>query len=318
MEFVTKKTTELTTDELCQLSTLFYEVFERQLLAEDFKDFYVHNFMGYSYHTLILNEGKIVGANSLVPIKYVFDDIVYKFVNSGGTMISKTCRGIENFYDMIKESYRNAEAEGFIACTGFPNDNSYPLFKGTKLMRDIGKMNTYILPYRIGCVKKKLAILNPLSKFLCSLYVTFNGWIASNNLVSFKIHKDHHTFDMFRYQMNGGDYNKIKVGNGYAYYRIAMHEGVRTAFIVDVTEKSARNFQKTVKGILKTESQHMDLILYVGNLPFKNNGLIKLPRKYEPKNFNFTGQILCKDAIDKKIFFDYNNWDVNLSNYDLI
>jgi hypothetical protein len=118
--------------------------------------------------------------------------------------------------------------------------------------------------------------------------------------------------------MNGGDYNKIKVGNGYAYYRIAMHEGVRTAFIVDVTEKSARNFQKTVKGILKTESQHMDLILYVGNLPFKNNGLIKLPRKYEPKNFNFTGQILCKDAIDKKIFFDYNNWDVNLSNYDLI
>ena len=108
------------------------------------------------------------------------------------------------------------------------------------------------------------------------------------------------------------------MGNGKAIYAVTVHEGVRTAFIVDITEKSAYNFQKAVKEILKLEKASMDLILYVGNLPFGNTGLIKVPRKYEPKNFNFTGQIFDKNSVDKKLFFDFNSWDVNLSNYDLI
>ena len=318
MDFVTKKTIELSQNELQQLSELFEEVFGRPNSVEGFLKSYTSNYLGYSYHTLIKKDNRIVGSNSLVPINYYIDGKVYRCVNSGGTMISKSCRGIENFYDLIKESYSNAESEGFIACTGFPNDNSYPLFKGIKLMKDIGKMHTYMLPYRIGGVKKWLVCFNLLSKLLCWCYVTVCGIIASKETVKFKIHKDHGTFDDYRYKKAEGAYVSLNIGNGKAYYRVANHEGVRTAFIVDITEKSAKNFLCTVKEILKRERKNMDLILYVGNLPFGDHGLIKVPRKYEPKNFNFTGHIFDEKLIDKNVFFDINNWDVNLSNYDLI
>ncbi len=316
MEFVTKKTSELSQDELLQLKNVFEEVFERPTSVEAFMKSYTSNYLGYSFHTLVISEGKIVGSNSLVPIKYVIDGKEVKWVNSGGTMISPSCRGIENFYDMIRESYRNAESEGFTACTGFPNDNSYPLFKGTRLMKDIGKMYTYMLPYRIGGVKKSLKWLNPLSKLFCYGYVFISGFFASKTVAQYKIHKKHEHFDQYRY--NSPFYKKINIGNGKAIYAVTVHEEIRTAFIIDITEKSAKNFQKTVKEVLKQEHSNMDLILYVGNLPFSNTGLIKVPRKCEPKNFNFTGQIFDKDAFDKRLFFDFDSWDVNLSNYDLI
>ena len=277
---------------------------------------YTRNYLGYSFHTLVLDGDKIVGANSLVPINYCVNGEIMKFVNSGGTMISKSYRGIENFYDMIRESYRNAEAEGFVACTGFPNDNSYPLFKGTKLMRDIGKMHTYMLPFRIGGVKKSLIWLNPLSQLFSYGYVFLCGLFASKNIPQFSIHKDHKCFDQHRY--NSSSYIKMDVDSGQAIYTVTVYEGVRTAFIIDVTKKSAKNFQYTVKEILKREYKNIDLILYVGNLPFGGHGMIKVPRKYEPKNFNFTGQIFDKKSMDKKMFFDFDSWDVNLSNYDLI
>ena len=316
MDFITKKTTELTENELLQLKNLFEVVFERPSSVEDFLKSYTSNYLGYSFHTLIKNDNKIVGSNSLVPINYIIDGDVVRWVNSGGTMISPACRGIENFYDMIKESYRNAEREGFTACTGFPNDNSYPLFKGTKLMKDIGKMYTYMLPFRVGGVKSSLRWLNPLSELFCLGYIYINGLFASKKVSQFRIHKEHGSFDQYRY--NDSIYKTINAGNGKAIYAVIIHEGVRTAFIVDITEKSAYNFQKAVKEILKREKASMDLILYVGNLPFGNTGLIKVPRKFEPKNFNFTGQIFDKKLVNKDVFFDFNSWDVNLSSYDLI
>jgi len=318
MEFITKKTSELTQEELQQLSDLFEEVFERPSTVEGFLSSYTSNYLGGSFHTLIIKDGKIVGANSLVPIEYYVDDKKMLFINSGGTMISKHSRGLENFYDMISESYRYLKENGYGAYVGFPNDNSYPLFIGTKLMKDIGKMYTYMLPYRVGGVKKKLKLLNPLSKLFCQCYSVVSGWFASDKVVSFKIHKAHETFDDYRYKKNNGNYVSLNIGRGKAYYRIANHDDVRTAFIVDVTEKSAKNFQRTVREILKREKKNMDLILYVGNLPFSGHGLIRIPRKYEPKNFYFTGHIFDEKAIDKKMFYDFNSWDVNLSNYDLI
>ena len=96
------------------------------------------------------------------------------------------------------------------------------------------------------------------------------------------------------------------------------HEGVRTAFIVDVSPKSPRNFVDAVKYLLKHHSKEFDLVLYPGELPFGVTGMIKLPRKVEPKNFNMTANILDKEAVDESVIYDIRNWDTNLSNYDLI
>jgi hypothetical protein len=318
MEFVTKKTIELTQEEKKQIAKLFEEVFELPYSPEFFEKSYVCNYLGYSYHTLFKDNEVVVGVNSMVPIEYEVNGKIMPFVNSGGTMIAKSHRGIDNFCDLIDESYDYIEKEGYKAYVGFPNDNSYPLYIGMGIMEDIGRMYTYMLPFRVGGVKKKLAMLNPLSKLLCRCYIMVNGWMSSKEVAQFKIRKDHTSFDEYRYKKNEGAYGEIAVGNGKAYYRVMNHDGVRTAFIVDVTEKTARNFCKVCTEIWKREKNNIDLILYVGNLPFKHHGMIKVPRKFEPKNFNFTGHIFNEKAIDKGVFYEFGSWDVNLSNYDLI
>lgn len=318
MEFVTKKTIELSREEKVQIAKLFEEVFESPCRPEGFEKSYVCNYLGYSYHTLFKDDGAIVGVNSMVPIEYEVDGKTMPFVNSGGTMISKSHRGIDNFCDLIDESYAFIEKEGYKAYVGFPNDNSYPLYIGMGMMEDIGKMYTYMLPFRVGGVKKNLAMLNPLSKLFCRCYTMVDNWMASKEVAEFRIKKEHASFDGYRYKKNEGAYCVIELGKGKAYYRVTNHEGVRTAFIVDVTEKSAKNFCKVCKEIWKREKRNIDLILYVGNLPFKHHGMIRIPRKYEPKNFNFTGHIFDEKEIDKKVFYNFGSWDVNLSNYDLI
>lgn len=316
MDYITKKTLELTQAEKQGIATLFEEVFESPCTAEDFEDSYVNNYLGYSYHTLFIDNGRIVGVNSMVPIEYYYNGVKMPFVNAGGTMIAKSHRGIDNFCDLIDESYAYAEKEGYKAYVGFPNDNSYPIYIGMGMMEEIGKMYTYMLPFRVGGIKKILKFLNPLSQIFAWGYSTIMGWFASKDVIQFAISKTHETFDEYRY--NSEHYVKLDIGKGKAYYRVLNHEGVRTAFIVDVSEKSAKNFQQTVKEILKREKNNMDLILYVGHLPFCSHGLIKIPRKFEPKNFNFTGHIFDEKSISKESFFDINSWDVNLSNYDLI
>ena len=134
----------------------------------------------------------------------------------------------------------------------------------------------------------------------------------------FAIEKEAQTYNATRYKRLDGDYRVIPDEQGGFVYKLMEYEGVRSAFLVDVFEKSAANFNRAVKHILKNHAREFDILLYVGRLPFRCSGLIKLPQKLSPKNFHFTGEILAKGAVDEKLFFNINNWDVNLSNYDLL
>ena len=94
-------------------------------------------------------------------------------------------------------------------------------------------------------------------------------------------------------------------------------KGVRAAFLIDVTGKSAKHFNKAVKYIIKHNSEDFDVILYVGNLYFKNSGLIKVPEKFAPKHFHFIMRLFDKSFNDE-ITTDIRSWDVNLATYDVI
>lgn len=99
------------------------------------------------------------------------------------------------------------------------------------------------------------------------------------------------------------------------------YEGIRTAFLIDIYEKSQKNFFAAMKYLLENESKNFDLILYVGYLPFVNPGMVRVPHKFEPKNFNFVAQVLNNEGLTEKDVTDYmniNNWDINLSDDDII
>ncbi len=317
MDLIFRKTSELTETDLQQIVLLFRRVFDKERSVEVYLNQCVNNPLGYSYHSMLVEDGEIVGFNSYVPSYYIVDGKKLLFANSIDSMVAKEHRDFFNFKDMVDRAYKEMKKDGISFVYGYPNDNAYPVVIKSRLMKDIGRMNTYCLPVRIGGVKRSLAFLNPLSSLFCRIWVSVSGALASGKVAEFPVHKEEASYNSSRYKRGDGNYSTADLGDATLYYKIKEHEGVRTAFIIDITRKSPANFVRAVKHILRNHGREFDLILYPGWLPFGITGLIRLPRRFEPKNFNFTGKILDKEAIPKEIW-DISNWDTNLSNYDLI
>lgn len=319
MEFIVKKTTELKRAEKKGLLELFQQIFEKERTEEEFNNQYIQNPLGYCYHCMMIDGNQIVGAHTAFPSYYWFGNKRVKAYICGDTMVDRKYRDGLSFLEMVKTLGKNLEEEGFAFGFGFPNDKAHPVFKKAKLSKDIGRLDTYILPYRIGGIKKKLSFLNPLSIF-CSkvLYWIFSRGASEQIHVSY-IHKDENTYNLTRYNRLDGNYQHVTSYGSEFYYKIMEYKSVRTAFLIDVVGKSEQNFCKAVKYIVKNESKNFDLLMYVGHpgKMIRKLGLFKIPRRYEPKHFYFTGSILV-NRVDQAAFFDVENWDVNLSDYDLI
>ena len=46
--------------------------------------------------------------------------------------------------------------------------------------------------------------------------------------------------------------------------------------------------------------------------------MVKIPRRFEPKAFRFDCRILDKEKLSKVDVFNIDNWEVDLSSYDLL
>jgi hypothetical protein len=259
----------------------------------------------------------IVGHDAGIPCYYIVNGARIPAICNIDTMIHPKYRGLENYYELMKTAFDRYKGDGYEFVYGFPNDNAFPLITGIKIMKHVGNLDTYCLPFRIGGIKKKLIFLNWVSILSCKCWVSFSGLFASKKVYRFLIEKETNTYNETRYKRMDGKYTKVSLPGLDFVYKVEDYEGIRAAFLIDVTQKSAKNFCRAAKYIWKQEKKICDIVLYVGVLPFKNTGFIKIPRKYEPKKFNFTA-ILNSKVLGKNEFYDINSWDVNLSNYDLI
>jgi hypothetical protein len=318
MEYLVKKTTELSDSEQEMINSLFNSVFKRNRTITEFRNGFLNTPLGYSYHSLIIDNGIIVGCNSYIPSYYIMENKRFCFVTGCDTMIDKPCRDFFNYYDMMTTAKEYLKENGIPVIYGFPNDEYFKLVKKRKKAKVIGALTTYCLPYRIGGIKPKLKLLNCLSILFAHLYIFFTALFAGKKVYHFAIEKEAETYNDTRYKRYDGNYNIVTYqGSGFV-YKIMEYKDVRSAFLIDVFEKSASNFNKAIKYIIKNHRKDFDILLYVGRLPFRWHGLIQLPQKLAPKNFNFTGEILRKGEIDEDLFFNIDNWDINLSNYDLL
>lgn len=318
MEVNVKKSTELSESEFQQISQLFESVFEKPRSIDLLHRQYEQNPFGYAWMSMIVDDGRIVGLNSYVPSYYLYNGEKLVFANSIDSMVEKPYRDFFNFNDMVRSAYKVMAMDGVTFVYGYPNDNSYPVFIKAKLMKDIGKMHTYCLPIHIGGIKPSLKILNPISELFCRMYASASGLFSSSSYKPVIVRKHEKSYNLTRYKRGDQDYNIHTFPDGLiVYYKIKDHEGVKTAFLIDLSEKSPKAFNKAVRHIMKNHNKEFDLLLYPGWLNFSNTSMFRIPRKYEPKNFNFTGKILDKKAIGEDIW-DIRNWDTNLSNYDLI
>ena len=314
---IVKKTTELTSEEIAQINRLFNSIMKRDRTEEEFKRLSFNTPLGYSFHVLLMEGQELIGFHSVLPFYYLNKE--QRFIAGLGidTMTAIGHRDFFNVRDMIVACEKAMKEEGCILRIGFPNDNAYPVLKKGFKYKDIGKLDTFFLPIRIGGVKKSLRVLNPLSRLFAWFVIQCSRLSNNKTQCIYQYRKESSTFDAIRYNWFDGDYPIVTIGDTVAHYKVNEHEGVRTAFILDVHPRSKALFDAVVREVYKKEQRSIDLIMYVGHLTFKPMSLIRMPHKYEPKHFNFTCKPLDKEAFDDSLY-QIDNWDVNLSNYDLI
>ena len=90
----------------------------------------------------------------------------------------------------------------------------------------------------------------------------------------------------------------------------------QTLHIIDVLPLTPDSFEEAIKQVYKATAACVDLIIYVGKLPFKPRRLIRLPKSMEPQKIKMTGRILKPEIVDRSVFA-IENWNVNVSNFDV-
>lgn len=319
MEVFYKKTTELSEVEIHRICDIFNQVFpDHTKSISAFKNEFLNTDFGYSYHGLLLSDGVIVGSQSYIPFVYLINDQNQNVALSVDTMILEQYRNFDNIFDLWLKGHKILKESHISFIFGFPNDVAYPLLIKGLREKDIGDLSTYILPYKIGSLKKQLSSLNIFSQVLSKILVSLSVFSRNGEIKTYKIQKNRAKFDNYRYRWFDADYKKVSIDDFVCYYKIKIHKDVKTAFLIDVFPLCQKNFDKAVRYIMKKESSNFEIILYIGNLHFTPWSLIKLPKKLQPKTFHFTAKILDKSAIDPKLLYDLDSWDVNLSNYDLL
>lgn len=321
MEFVCKKTTDLNQTEKQAIVALFNEVFHQERTVEIIQNQYTQNAFGTCYHTLMYDNGILVGHITGLPGYYWLNGKKLKAVNPIDLMIDEKHRGLQGFMFLVKKAWNYYKEQGVQLVYNLPNNNSHPLFIKLKCTKNIGNLYTYVLPYRIGGIIKGLKVLNLLSIAFCRIWAFCSSVLASNKEHHFKVQRDYESFLPSRYKRFDGRYSYGELKNTKFVYKVMTFDGKRTAFIIDVYVKTQKAYCEAVRYLIKHERKRFDLILYVGNLPFVNPGLIRVPHKYEPKNFNFDGIVLNEEGLseeDKADYFNIKNWDINLSDDDVI
>ncbi len=322
MKVVCKKTTELTSTEKELICKCFDAVFEKHSkFLSEFENQFTNTCLGYSLHTMLkTDEDEVVGLYAVIPFDYIYNGEKQLFAIGVDFMIRKDYRNdFKNVLNICKESMKFSKENSITCIFAFPNDLSYQLNTRILRMKDVGKLFTYILPFKVGDAKPSLKALNIFSKIFSRGLLTLSSLDMRSDNHERRIHRNRDTFVVTRYKwFNPEEYRLYEDGNMSCSWKCADFEGVKAAFLMDVFPLTSVNFNKSVEMMFMKEKDNVGLFLYVGNLPFTPPSMIRIPLKFAPKNFNFVAQILDKNKVNPKDIFNMNNWDVNLSSYDLL
>jgi len=317
MNLTTKQTDKLAKSEIMQICNLFEDVFKKKISSKDFINKFSNNIKNYSYHSFLLNDNdEIVGCYSVIPYEYNYFGKKVLFGLSVDTMIKEEYRGSPfTLKKLANEVYLEMKKDGVSFVFGFPNDNVYLVRKKILKWKDIGKLKYYILPINIGVIKNKFQYFNLLSRVYArvvnKLVISELNIMNQNNKPIEKISDENHIQNRYN-----DSYNIEIRDTGFFVYKIYVEDDVRTAFIIDVYPLTKAAIEFSTKSIYEKEQDNIDVILYIGQLDFNLKNLIEVPSKYEPKIVHMSGKILDETKVDDKVY-NINNWNVNLSNYDV-
>ena len=311
-----KTTNELLTTEREQFRKLFSRVFRKDLSSREFDRKYMHTPLGYSYHGLMSSEDQLVGTYNIIPYWYDCFGVRILFGLSTDMMVAEEHRdGPFNVIKMVHLVYEALKRDDVGFVFGFPNKNAYQFTRRVLKWDDIGELDFYGLPINIAALRPKLSWANSITR-LCAGGFARLLRVQREVRTNFNIQKvNGRYFEEHRY---GDQYEVTDLsGGGKCLYRIYTEDGgVRTLYIIDVVPLTSKDFLEAVREIRAIADKHADLILYVGKLPFHPAGLIRIPRSKQPRRIMMCGKVLDCQSVDERVF-KIDNWNVNISNFDV-
>lgn len=309
------KSFELSDQDIEQIYNLYDIVFHEKRDSNFFKEQYLNTALGYSFHAVAEEDGKIVGHNVYVPFFYYKNNERFLLALSIDAMVHPDFQGQGIYSKLLYACEELAKKEGCKIRIGFPNENSYPIQTKAFKYHDFGTLDIYFLPHRLSKLNSLLLPIEWLSRVVNKIKYSKNFSRVDFEPVIFPIRRDRKSFDKYRFNWFGGNYQIVEKEKCTFVYRAAKFKGISALFLMDVYPLSKQNFDLATKYLFERERDY-PFIIYVGHLPFKPS-MYKIPKKVEPKHFHFVGVALDEKFNNKEIL-DINNWELNLSSYDLL
>ena len=321
MEIEIKKTTEWVLEEWKTYTQSFNQVFHKTFNIDDFKHKYYNTIDGISYHSLLKVEENVIGSCTIIPYEYYVNNDIVRVGLATDVFISENHRedpySLYRMYKMLKKELVLNDISVIIAV---PNDTAYPYWKNVVKWKDVGYLNYYALPIRLGNVTSKFPkVLNIISLLSIKTILPLSYLIKSiEKLVPVRIDRSKSIIEKQRYTSN---HVIISVENLFFSYRIVNEDGIKTCYLIDFYntrkgKKDANSLRRCIKYIFYNEK--IDLIIFVGQLRFFQFLLFKVPFKKEPKHLYFMTDILKTEKLSNpELILNMSNWDFGLFNYDV-
>jgi len=315
-----RRTDDLSGEDPSRLCSLFQDTFGKAFPEELFSRKYTRAWPGYSYHALTRSDSGIVGAYSAIPYRYSFFGREMPFAIGVDLMLESRFRGnVGTVRRMSDALYACLADAGIVFVFGSAREDMFLFHQRVGGWREIGPVFYYIAPLRVPRVPGAAALLRTLIR-LARLAAPGRGEGVPPPGIC-KI--DDSLFEAYRYGIFPTEYRKIEVTGGQGiytgrlYYEIpGIPKNIRVSLLVDVRPLSRVVFNETVRAIMRCE-RNIDYLVYQGWLPFQPALMWRVPRGLERVHWYACGRILRPDMVDERIY-DIRNWNLNLSNGDIV
>lgn len=300
------KTTEISEELWSELLILHNNIFNVNIEIDNFIQYYKNTELGYCYHSIAFFENLIIGHTTLKPQFYEYKNQIIKGVLSGSSFIHVDYRkNIFLYLDMYEEIKKNIIQNNYKFSIGVPNANSFEY--ATTIMDNIylGDLNYYYIPVFNNSL---------INKFVFYVLKWKNLFISQNRLDREKLHiVKNSKYVESRY--NFDYYKKISNEYGLFIFRIVSEGKFRILYILEyinfVDSIDIYYFAKELKNV------KFDFAFYIG----VNNKLrmgIKIPNKFIPKKLPLVLDLFNNsEPAEKEILKNIQNWDFDLSNFDV-
>lgn len=318
MEIKVCKTSEWSSSDWESYALGFNEVFEKNFPVDLFKRKYTNVIGGESYHALLLNdENKVVGGCTVIPCLYnrngeefinglALDVFIRQDYRTDPLMLRR----------MYKKLLKKLEENNIVAVMAVPNATAYPYWKNVVKWQDVGDINYWVLPVKIGNIVKRFKFLNIFSQVYAYIVLLISYIFSFLNTKSKSYEYEISSNDEFYKKRFDSSYSIYSKGNSSYVYRIFDEEGVKTAYLLEAKNEGKNSFRIMIKAVRRILQDNVDIILFVGKMGFFQTLFVKTPKSFEPKRLPLTCDLISKDSKYNDML-NINNWDFGLKNYDV-